>query len=62
MVLDRLVAPERSAKMTVEATSRIEPARLDAPTAEIADVIAELTAAAATLGRALHPRTAARSG
>jgi len=45
--------------MTLEAPSRIEPARLDAPTAEIADVIAELTAAAATLGRALHPRTAA---
>ena len=45
--------------MPVETPSRIEPARLVAPTAEIADVIAELTAASATLGRALHPRTAA---
>ncbi|HXU99031.1 MAG TPA: hypothetical protein VG166_00855 [Caulobacteraceae bacterium] len=54
MALERFVTPERSAK--------IEPARLDAPTAEIADVIAELTAAAATLGRALHPRTAQPGG
>jgi Fic family protein len=43
----------------IEAVDRIEPARLEAPTGEIADVIAELTAAAAVLGRALHPRTGA---
>ena len=42
-----------------ESVDRIEPARLEEPTAEIADVIAELSAASATLGRALHPRTAA---
>jgi Fic family protein len=42
----------------VETPQRIEPARLeDAPEA-ISDVIAELSAAAATLGVALHPRTA----
>jgi Fic family protein len=45
--------------MPVESVSRIEPARLEAPTAAIADVIAELSAASATLGRALHPKTAA---
>ncbi len=42
-----------------ESVTRIEPARLEDPTGAIADVIAELSAAAATLGRALHPRTAA---
>ncbi|HEY2359445.1 MAG TPA: Fic family protein [Phenylobacterium sp.] len=45
--------------MTSEGVDRIEPARLEEPTAAIADVIAELSAAAATLGRALHPTTAA---
>ncbi|MDP3746719.1 MAG: Fic family protein [Phenylobacterium sp.] len=45
--------------MTVESVDRIEPARLEEPTAAIADVIADLSAAAATLGRMLHPRTAA---
>lgn len=45
--------------MTLESVERIEPARLEDPTAAIADVIADLSAAAATLGRALHPRTAA---
>lgn len=43
----------------IEAVDRIEPAHLEAPTGPIADVVAELTAAAAVLGRALHPRTAA---
>lgn len=45
--------------MTIESVLRIEPALLEEPTAAIADVLAELSAAAATLGRALHPRTAA---
>jgi hypothetical protein len=45
--------------MSHENVERIEPARLEAPTAEIADVIADLSAASATLGRALHPGTAA---
>ena len=44
--------------MNAESVSRIEPARLDEPTGPIADAIAELAAAAATLGKALHPRTA----
>ena len=43
----------------LETPARIEPARLERPTAAIVDVIADLTAAAATLERALHPRTAA---
>ena len=44
---------------SLETVERIEPARLtDAPEA-VADAIAELAAAAATLGQALHPRTAA---
>ncbi|WP_108462803.1 Fic family protein [Devosia naphthalenivorans] len=45
--------------MEVESVTRIEPAKLEEPTANIADVIADLSASAATLGRALHPRTAA---
>jgi Fic family protein len=45
--------------MNLESVARIEPARLDEPTGAIADVIAELSASAATLGKALHPRTAA---
>jgi len=45
--------------MSAETPARIEPARLEEPTAPIADTIAELAASAATLGKALHPRTAA---
>lgn len=45
--------------MSAETTARIEPARLEEPTAPIADTIAELAASTATLGKALHPRTAA---
>ena len=44
--------------MSPETPSRIEPARLEEPTGPIADVIAELAASAATLGKALHPCTA----
>src|SRR5580692_1256096 len=43
----------------VETVQRIEPARLEEPSAAIGDVVAELSAASATLGKALHPRTAA---
>src|SRR2546422_4896370 len=42
-----------------ETPQRIEPARLEEATEAIADVIAELAAASATLGAGLHPRTAA---
>lgn len=45
--------------MTIESVQRIEPARLEEPSAAIGDVVAELSAATATLGKALHPRTAA---
>ena len=44
--------------MLQETPSRIEPARIETPSEAIADALAELTAAAATLGSALHPRTA----
>jgi Fic family protein len=44
--------------LSLETPSGIEPARLEEPTGPIADAIAELTASAATLGKALHPRTA----
>src|SRR5271155_1856533 len=44
--------------MNAESVSRIEPALMDEPTGPVADAIAELAAAAATLGKALHPRTA----
>ena len=45
--------------MILESVARIEPALLEEPTGAIADVIVELSAATATLGAALHPRTAA---
>jgi hypothetical protein len=55
-----VMAPKKSARNTpLESVERIEPARLeDAPEA-ISDVVAELSAAAAKLLHALHPRTAA---
>lgn len=43
----------------IESVDRIEPARVEAAPVAIADTVAELAAAAATLGRSLHPRTAA---
>lgn len=43
----------------LEPVSRIEPTRLEAPSDVIGDVVAELSAATAILGKALHPRTAA---
>jgi Fic family protein len=46
-------------KELIEAPTRIEPARVEEPTEAITDVIAELSATSATLGKALHPRTAA---
>jgi Fic family protein len=45
--------------VSAESTQRIEPARLEEPGEAIGDVVAELSAATATLGKALHPRTAA---
>jgi Fic family protein len=45
--------------MTLETPQRIEPARLEEPSAAVFDAVAELSAAAATLGKALHPKTAA---
>ena len=44
---------------TMETVQRIEPARLEEPGEAIGDLVAELSAASATLARALHPRTAA---
>jgi Fic family protein len=43
----------------LETPQRIEPALLSHPSAELADVVAQLSADAAVLGRALHPLTAA---
>ena len=42
----------------IETADRIEPALLEDAPANITDVMAELSAKAATLGSALHPRTA----
>ena len=47
------------AKETVEAPTRIEPARLEEMPEEIADAIAALSSASAALGARLHPATAA---
>lgn len=44
---------------TVESPQRIEPARLEEPSEDIGDVVAELSADSARLGQALHARTAA---
>ena len=45
-------------KAPLETGDRIEPALLEEAPTEITDVVAELSAKAATLGTALHPRTA----
>ena len=45
--------------MALETPQRIEPARLEEPIPAVSDAVAELAAAAATLGKALHPKTAA---
>jgi len=46
--------------MTVlETVQRIEPARLEEASEAISDMVAELSAAAATLGKVMHPKTAA---
>ncbi len=50
---------KRSATDFIESASRIEPARLEEAPEPIADVVAELSAASAVLGSALHPTTAA---
>lgn len=43
----------------VESVQRIEPARMENPPEPVADLIADLSAASAKLGRSLHTRTAA---
>jgi Fic family protein len=43
----------------VEPVYRIEPTRPENPPEGVADLVAELSATSATLGRSLHPRTAA---
>ena len=48
-----------SANKLTESVNRIEPARLEEAPAAIADVVANLSAAGAVLGSALHPTTAA---
>ncbi len=52
MIRDR---PDQSS----ETPSRIEPARLENPPEAVADLVAEVSAKSAKLGRSLHPRTAA---
>ena len=48
-----------SAKNVIESVERIEPARLEDSPEAIADLVADLSAAGAVLGSALHPTTAA---
>jgi len=54
-----MVASKSAKKTVVESVSRIEPARLDDIPEAISDVVAELSAESARLGKSLHPRTAA---
>lgn len=49
----------RSARLALESVQRIEPTRLPEYSEALSDVLAEVAAAAAVLGKALHPRTAA---
>lgn len=49
---------DRQKSLLAEPVSRIEPTLLDGIAPKIADVMAELTAQASTLGASLHPRTA----
>jgi hypothetical protein len=42
----------------LETAHRIEPTRLENPSEVVADLVAELSASSAKLGRSLHPRTA----
>ena len=49
----------RSANAQFESVGRIEPTSLEHVSAPIADVLADLAAESAALGKALHPRTAA---
>src|SRR6202048_3907456 len=49
----------QSAKMTIEAVQRIEPAWVEDVSGAMTDVIADLVAAATKLDQAFHPRTAA---
>jgi Fic family protein len=54
------MAHRESAKSEIiESVQRIEPARLEETSEAISDVVAELAAASAILGKALNPRTAA---
>lgn len=46
-------------KSLIEMVTRIEPARLENTPEKVADLVAELSASSAQLGRSLHPRTAA---
>ena len=55
-----IVAHQKLAKeQLIETPMRIEPARVEEPTEAISDLVAELSATSATLGKALHPQTAA---
>jgi len=54
-----MVHKKSAKKDVVESVERIEPARVEEPSEAISDIVAELSAASATLGQALHPRTAA---
>lgn len=53
------MAAKRSAKTDLETPERIEPAMLETLPPSITDVVAELSAKSAALGKALHPKTAA---
>jgi Fic family protein len=53
------MAHEISAKMLLENPQRIEPALLEFAPPRVADLVAEISAAAASLAGALHPRAAA---
>src|SRR5580658_3474195 len=49
---------ESAKKPLIESADRIEPARLEDVPEALSDAVAELAAASAKLGHALHPRTA----
>src|SRR5512140_2995111 len=52
----------KKASEPAETVGRFEPALLEQVTSPITDVVAEIAATSAQLGKALHPRTAANLG
>jgi Fic family protein len=56
--IHNIMKADKSAKNASDSVQRIEPARLEDVPESLVNIVAELSAASARLGHALHPRTA----